>query len=69
MEVRRLVPFGRALVTGDVRPRRERWAALGMDNLFPVLGGHESSGVVVEVGLAMWNKEIKGTIFGSLSPA
>jgi S-(hydroxymethyl)glutathione dehydrogenase/alcohol dehydrogenase len=36
-------------VTGDVLPPENEWARLGLTNLFPVLGGHEGSGIVVEV--------------------
>jgi NDMA-dependent alcohol dehydrogenase len=40
-------------VTGDILPARESWAQLGIDDMFPVLGGHEGSGVVVQVGDAV----------------
>ncbi|MGI9611631.1 MAG: NDMA-dependent alcohol dehydrogenase [Acidimicrobiales bacterium] len=38
------------LVTGDLVPPQELLDALGVDSIFPMIGGHEGSGVVVEVG-------------------
>ena len=38
------------LVTGDMVPTAEMLAMMGLDNFFPMIGGHEGAGVVVEVG-------------------
>ena len=38
------------LVTGDLVPPQELLDALGVDSIFPMIGGHEGSGVVMEVG-------------------
>ena len=38
------------LVTGDLVPPQELLDLLGVDSIFPMIGGHEGSGVVVEVG-------------------
>lgn len=38
------------LVTGDMVPPAELTQALGLPDAFPVIGGHEGAGVVVEVG-------------------
>jgi NDMA-dependent alcohol dehydrogenase len=38
------------LVTGDMVPPREAWEAMGITDLFPMVGGHEGAGVIVEVG-------------------
>jgi S-(hydroxymethyl)glutathione dehydrogenase/alcohol dehydrogenase len=38
------------LVTGDLVPPQELLDLLGIDSMFPIIGGHEGSGVVVEVG-------------------
>jgi len=38
------------LVTGDLVPPQELLDLLGVDSIFPIIGGHEGSGVVVEVG-------------------
>jgi S-(hydroxymethyl)glutathione dehydrogenase/alcohol dehydrogenase len=38
------------MVTGDMVPPPEALAMLGVDSIFPLIGGHEGAGVVVEVG-------------------
>jgi NDMA-dependent alcohol dehydrogenase len=38
------------LVTGDMVPSPEVLARMGFESLFPMIGGHEGAGVVVEVG-------------------
>ncbi len=38
------------LVTGDMVPPAEALAMMGIDSIFPMIGGHEGAGVVLEVG-------------------
>ena len=38
------------LVTGDMVPPEEVWPLMGITSFFPMIGGHEGAGVVVEVG-------------------
>ncbi|MCB1000422.1 MAG: NDMA-dependent alcohol dehydrogenase [Acidimicrobiales bacterium] len=38
------------MVTGDMVPPAEALAMMGLDSIFPIIGGHEGAGVVVEVG-------------------
>ncbi|MFN6121775.1 MAG: NDMA-dependent alcohol dehydrogenase [Actinomycetes bacterium] len=38
------------MVTGDLVPPPEALAMMGVDSIFPLIGGHEGAGVVVEVG-------------------
>lgn len=38
------------VVTGDMVPPEEAWPLMGITNFFPIIGGHEGSGVVTEVG-------------------
>lgn len=38
------------MVTGDMVPDPEFMAMLGVESIFPLIGGHEGAGVVVEVG-------------------
>jgi Zn-dependent alcohol dehydrogenase len=38
------------MVTGDMVPPREAWPLMGIDDLWPVVGGHEGAGVIAEVG-------------------
>ena len=41
------------LLTGDFVPPPEAMEAMGIDTIFPMIGGHEGSGVVAEVGRVM----------------
>jgi NDMA-dependent alcohol dehydrogenase len=38
------------LVTGDMVPPPEALTAMGLESFFPIIGGHEGAGLVVEVG-------------------
>ncbi len=38
------------MITGDMAPPEERWEAAGIENLWPLIGGHEGAGIVAEVG-------------------
>lgn len=38
------------LVTGDMVPPEDVWPLMGITSFFPIIGGHEGAGVVVEVG-------------------
>src|SRR3954452_2051949 len=38
------------LVTGDMVPPKEAWQFMGIEDFFPIIGGHEGAGVVLEVG-------------------
>ena len=38
------------MVTGDMVPPAEALAMMGIDSIFPLIGGHEGAGVVTEVG-------------------
>jgi len=38
------------LVTGDMVPPQEAWPLMGIDDLWPMIGGHEGAGVIAEVG-------------------
>jgi S-(hydroxymethyl)glutathione dehydrogenase/alcohol dehydrogenase len=38
------------MVTGDMVPGPEMLSMMGLDSMFPLIGGHEGAGVVVEVG-------------------
>jgi NDMA-dependent alcohol dehydrogenase len=38
------------MVTGDMVPDEEHWPAMGITDLWPMIGGHEGAGVVVDVG-------------------
>ena len=38
------------MVTGDMVPPAEVWPMMGIENFYPILGGHEGAGIVAEVG-------------------
>ena len=38
------------MVTGDMVTPREAWPLMGVDELWPVVGGHEGAGVVSAIG-------------------
>jgi S-(hydroxymethyl)glutathione dehydrogenase/alcohol dehydrogenase len=38
------------MVTGDMVPPPEALAMMGIDSIFPLIGGHEGAGIVLEVG-------------------
>ena len=38
------------LVTGDMVPPKELLDMMGLESMFPMVGGHEGAGVVLEVG-------------------
>ena len=38
------------MITGDMVPPEEAWEALGIESLWPMIGGHEGAGVIAEVG-------------------
>ena len=38
------------IVTGDMVPPEEAWALMGIEDMWPAIGGHEGAGVIAEVG-------------------
>ncbi len=38
------------IVTGDMVPPEEAWEMMGIESFFPIIGGHEGSGVIEQVG-------------------
>src|SRR6478735_5075794 len=36
--------------TGDMVPPREAWEFMGIEDFYPIIGGHEGAGIVLEVG-------------------
>ena len=51
------------IVTGDMVPPEEAWEAMGIEHLFPMIGGHEAAGVINEGYRAMRDGEnLRGVI-------
>ncbi len=57
------------LVTGDMVPPAELLEMMEMPDLFPMLGGHEGSGVVVEVGPGVTDFAVGDHVAASFVPA
>ncbi|WP_394933907.1 NDMA-dependent alcohol dehydrogenase [uncultured Ilumatobacter sp.] len=57
------------IVTGDMVPPREEWGAMGITDLFPMIGGHEGAGVIVEVGPGVRSVEVGDHVSASFVPS
>jgi NDMA-dependent alcohol dehydrogenase len=57
------------LVTGDMVPPAEALAAMGAAAFFPIIGGHEGAGVVMEVGPGVTRVQVGDHIAASFVPA
>jgi NDMA-dependent alcohol dehydrogenase len=57
------------MVTGDMVPPREAWPMMGIDDLWPVVGGHEGAGVVAEVGPGVTSVAVGDHVSASFVPS
>jgi NDMA-dependent alcohol dehydrogenase len=57
------------MVTGDMVPPREAWPTMGIDDLWPVVGGHEGAGVVAEVGPGVASVAVGDHVSASFVPS
>ncbi|MGA9279004.1 NDMA-dependent alcohol dehydrogenase [Ilumatobacter sp.] len=57
------------MVTGDMVPPVESWGALGIEDLWPMIGGHEGAGVVVEVGPNVGSVAVGDHVAASFVPS
>lgn len=57
------------LVTGDLVPPKEAWAFMGIEDFFPVIGGHEGAGVVLEVGPGVTSVKVGDHVSASFVPS
>jgi S-(hydroxymethyl)glutathione dehydrogenase/alcohol dehydrogenase len=57
------------LVTGDMVPPPEALQLMGLDSFFPIIGGHEGAGEVVEVGPGVSNLAVGDHVVMSFIPA
>ncbi len=57
------------MVTGDMVPPDEALALMGFDSIFPLIGGHEGAGVVVEVGPGVTSLQPGDHVSASFIPA
>ena len=56
------------VVTGDMVPPPEALEMMGLTNFFPVIGGHEGAGVIVEVGPGVTSRAARRPRVGQLHP-
>ena len=56
-------------VTGDLSYSNEMAAEMGMPAMFPIIGGHEGSGVILEVGLGVTSVKPGDHVSGSFIPS
>ena len=57
------------MVTGDMVPPAEMLALMGLESIFPLIGGHEGAGVVVEVGEGVSTVKPGDHVSGSFIPS
>ncbi len=57
------------LVTGDMVPPEEVWPLMGIESFFPIIGGHEGAGVVVEVGPGVTSVAVGDHVSASFVPS
>jgi len=56
-------------VTGDMVPPEEAWPLLGIEEFFPMIGGHEGAGVVVDVGPGVRSVSVGDHVSASFVPS
>jgi S-(hydroxymethyl)glutathione dehydrogenase/alcohol dehydrogenase len=56
------------LVTGDMVPPEEMWPLMGIESFFPVIGGHEGSGVIEAVGPGVTSVAVGDHVSASFIP-
>src|SRR3954447_17392715 len=57
------------MVTGDMVPTDEMLAMMGLETIFPLIGGHEGAGIVLEVGPGVTTVKPGDHVSGSFIPS
>ncbi len=57
------------LLTGDFVPLPETMEAMGIDSIFPMIGGHEGAGVIAEVGPGVTSVTVGDHVSASFVPS
>lgn len=57
------------MVTGDMVPPEEAWEMMGIDSLWPLVGGHEGAGIIADVGPGVKTVKVGDHISGSFIPS
>jgi S-(hydroxymethyl)glutathione dehydrogenase/alcohol dehydrogenase len=56
-------------LTGDLQLTADQLAAIGQDSFYPVLGGHEGAGIVLEVGPGVTTVQLGDHVSASFVPS
>ena len=57
------------LVTGDMVPPEQMWEAAGIENIWPMIGGHEGAGIIAEVGASVTSVSVGDHVSASFIPS
>jgi S-(hydroxymethyl)glutathione dehydrogenase/alcohol dehydrogenase len=57
------------LVTGDMVPPEEAWPLMGIDSMWPAIGGHEGAGVIADVGPGVTSVAVGDHVSASFVPS
>ncbi len=57
------------MVTGDMVPPAEVWPMMGIENFYPILGGHEGAGIVAAVGSGVTSVAVGDHVSASFIPS
>ena len=57
------------LVTGDMVPPEEAWEMMGIESMWPAIGGHEGAGVIAEVGPGVTSVAVGDHVSASFVPS
>jgi len=57
------------MVTGAMVPPEEVWPAMGIEEFFPMIGGHEGAGVIAEVGPGVTSVAVGDHVSASFVPS
>ena len=57
------------IVTGDMVPPKEAWPLIGIDDFFPIVGGHEGAGVIAAVGAGVSSVAVGDHVSASFIPS
>jgi S-(hydroxymethyl)glutathione dehydrogenase/alcohol dehydrogenase len=57
------------LVTGDMVPPEEAWPLMGIESMWPAIGGHEGAGVIAEVGPGVTSVAVGDHVSASFVPS
>ena len=57
------------VLTGDIIPPQEMWEMMGIESLFPMIGGHEGAGVVAEIGPGVSSVAVGDHVSASFVPS